>query len=380
MCMNGFLAFKRVHEFALGIAADTPQRSEEYERIARPEGRNAYNLYLPHRGVAGALQGRGERPKKITLIVFLFCLVISCNKADKIEKEIAGIEVNLAVKRFDKAFAGSTPDKLPELKNEFPYLFPEQFPDSVWVNRMNDTLQHELSAEVLRFFPDFEAEKTELESLFRHIKYYFPDFKTPEIVTITSDVDYNNKIIYADSLLLVSLDTYLGETHHFYEGIQQYLKKNFNKTQLVVDAASEITRNRIAAPRNRTFLAQMLYYGKALYVKELLLPATTDAEKIGYTEDEWRWAVANEAEVWRYFVERELLFSTDSKLPERFIFNAPFSKFYLGFDNESPGKLGQYIGWEIVRAYMKNNSVSLQQLLSAPAEKIFNESQFKPQK
>ena len=75
------------------------------------------------------------------------------------------------------------------------------------------------------------------------------------------------------------------------------------------------------------------------------------------------------------------MYSTDSKLPGRFINPAPFSKFYLvEIDNESPGKIGQYMGWQIVKAYMKNNEVSLKELLTTSPEDVFNNSQFKPNK
>ena len=91
--------------------------------------------------------------------------------------------------------------------------------------------------------------------------------------------------------------------------------------------------------------------------------------------------MANESYIWRYFIERELLFSTDLKLSGRFITPAPFSKFYLeDIDAESPGRLGQYIGWQIVRAYMQQNDVSLKDMLLKSPEEIFNNSKFKPRK
>ena len=75
-----------------------------------------------------------------------------------------------------------------------------------------------------------------------------------------------------------------------------------------------------------------------------------------------------------------MLYSTDSKLANRFINPAPFSKFYLEIDNESPGRVGAWIGWQIVRSYMKNNEVSLKQLLVMDATEIFNNSKYKPKK
>ena len=124
----------------------------------------------------------------------------------------------------------------------------------------------------------------------------------------------------------------------------------------------------------------MIYYGKILYLKKLWLPQTKSNELIGYTEQEIQWASSNEAEVWRNFVENEYLFSTQPKLIQRFISPAPFSKFYLEIDNESPGMIGKYIGWQIVKSFMKKNTVNIRQLMIIPADELFNKSKYKPKK
>ena len=124
----------------------------------------------------------------------------------------------------------------------------------------------------------------------------------------------------------------------------------------------------------------MIYYGKLHYFKDVMVPFKSDAQKIGYTQDQLDWAESNEGQIWRYFVERELLFSTDSSLPSRFINPSPFSKFYLELDNESPGRLGQYIGWQIVRKYIKDNDVSLMDMMQTEAKQIFDNTKYKPRK
>lgn len=131
---------------------------------------------------------------------------------------------------------------------------------------------------------------------------------------------------------------------------------------------------------SRSFLSQVIRQGKKLYLMDKLIPWVEDPVKIGYTKKEFEWVEANESEIWRYFVDRKLLFSTDQKLRVRFIDPAPFSKFYLELDAESPGRVGTYIGWQIVRAFMANNDVSLQQMLIEPEESLFTKSGFKPKK
>ena len=124
----------------------------------------------------------------------------------------------------------------------------------------------------------------------------------------------------------------------------------------------------------------MVYFGKILYFKDVMIPFKSDEEKIGYTKDQLAWALANESSIWEFFVERELLFETDPKLAGRFINPAPFSKFNLELDAESPGRLGQYIGWQIVKAYMENSDADLKDMLQMDATELFNKSKFKPRK
>jgi len=315
-------------------------------------------------------------------IIFLLCTIafISCNEEAETEKEIAEVPIDFETVRFDREFAEATPQKLMDLKQQYPFLFPQQFPDSVWIEKLNDTIQQEIDTEVGKAFSSFENEKAELHSLFQHIKYYFPQFEAPKVFTVTSEVDYKNKVILQDDYLFISLDTYLGEEHHFYIGIQEFLKKNFRKDQIIPDVANAHAEKYVERPKSRTFLAHMVYYGKLLYLKDKFIPEIADAEKIGYTEEEFNWAQKNEAQMWRYFVENELFFDTDTELYSRFLYPAPFSKFYLQLDAASPAKLGQYIGWQIVRSYMDKTDASLEEMINTDAETIFNKANFKPRK
>tara|TARA_R100001369_G_scaffold954_4_gene3162 strand:+ start:32371 stop:33336 length:966 start_codon:yes stop_codon:yes gene_type:complete len=319
---------------------------------------------------------------RLLVALFLVLITVSCdsNSNSKLEQEIEKIPIDLKVIRFDKKFAAVSSETLPALKNEFPYLFPEVFTDSMWVAKINDTIQQEINTEVEKGFPDFTAEEDGLLNLFQHTKYYFPSFKTPQVITITSEVDYRNKVLLATDYLFISLDTYLGKEHPFYIGLQEYLKKNFEKSQILPDVAEKIGQVYVPRPEDKTFLAHMLYYGKLLYLKDVLLPKIEDFKKIGYTQDELDWAAANEDQVWRYFVERELIFDSDTDLYTRFLYPAPFSKFYLELDAESPARLGQYIGWQIIRQFMEKNSVSVQDMLATDAETIFNKANYKPKK
>ena len=313
-------------------------------------------------------------------LLLIFCLVLfSCDKKSKVEKAVEKIPVKLKVVRFDKAFFEAKPGDLQNLKAEYPFFFPHGVDDKVWINKMQDKDWQDLYAEVAKKYPNFDAQTVEIESLFKHFKYYFPETIMPEIYTVIGNMDYNNKAIYANDKLIIALELYLGKNVKFYTDAE-YIKQNFEERQMMPDIVSSYALGKIPPPSDKTLLAQMIYYGKELYLKDLMLPDYTDAEKIGYTPEHITWCQENESYMWRYFIEKEYLYSSDSKLPNRFINLAPFSKFYLEIDNESPGRVGQWIGWQIVHSFMENNEVSLQDMLKMNAKELFEKSKYKPKK
>jgi gliding motility-associated lipoprotein GldB len=311
----------------------------------------------------------------IALSVFF----LSCDQKSKIEKAVEEIPVDIKVERFDKVFFETQPKDLGKVKKEYPYFFPAGNDDAVWLEKMQNPLWRELYTEVQKKYRDFEPVRKEFNSLFQHIEYYFPKTKTPKVITIISEMDYNNKAIYADSLVIVALELYLGKEHKFYQ-FPNYIKENFEEKQIMPDVVASFSMKKISPVTDKNLISKMVYYGKQLYLKDLLLPDYSDADKIGYTPEQIKWCEENEGYMWRYFIEKELLYSDDAKLTTRFINTAPFSKFYLEIDNESPGRVGTWIGWQIVRSYMKNNDVSIEQLLKTNAKEIFEKSKYKPKK
>ncbi|GEL09788.1 protein involved in gliding motility GldB [Flavobacterium glycines] len=315
----------------------------------------------------------------ISLVLLFF--FFSCDTKNKNEKAVEAIPLDVQVIRFDKIFFETAPKDLPKVKKEFPFFFPEGNDDSVWLEKMQNPLWRELYTEVQNKFSDFNPYKKQLVDVLKRIKYNFPKVQVPKkVYTIISEMDYTNKVIYADSLMIISLEMYLGKEHKFYQ-FPNYIKQNFEPRQLLPDVVESFARRQVMPARENNFLSAMIYAGKSLYLKDVLLDEEyTDEEKMGYTLEQLKWCEENEDYIWRYFIEGQLLYSDDQKLIPRFVSPAPFSKFYLEIDNESPGRVGAWIGWQIVRSYMKNNEVSLPQLMKTPAKEIFEKSNYKPKK
>ncbi len=318
--------------------------------------------------------------KKVSTLVIILAIFFSCKNGNKVDEDISKVAVDFKVERFDLAFASASVKDLSNLKETFPFFFSKRIPDSIWIEKMNDTLQRLLNNEVEKSFPNLDEVHDDIYSLLQHLKYYDNRFSVPRVITVTSDVDYRNKTIVTDTIVIIGLDNYLGSEHEFYSDIPKYITQNMKKSQIVSDLAGEYSKKYIFQSQRKSLLDEMIYFGKQLYFKDVMIPFKSDAEKIGYTQEQLDWAIANESQIWSYFIEREMLYSSDNSLPGRFIVDAPFSKFYLELDNESPGRLGQYIGWQIVRDYMKNNDVSMMDMLQKDAEEIFENAKFKPRK
>ena len=310
----------------------------------------------------------------------LFSLLLALASCDRTEREIDQIPMEGPLLRMLSLFFHTPIRELPLIRAKYPLFFPENTTDEEWAEKQADSLQKELFIEINKTFADFSEQKKAIKGIYQHTKYYFPHFTPAKVVTLTSDVDYSSRVIYADSLLLIGLDNYLGAKHPFYVDIEGYIAQEMDKKYLPVDVALSLARAIVPAQRNATFLDAMIYEGKLLYLAQQFLPKTPEEDLLKYTSEKYEWAVENEAQIWRYFIDKQLLYSTEKKVQNRFIDLAPFFKFYLDLDNQSPGSIGKFIGLSIVKQYMQKHPIPLSQLGAIPTEELFKDANYKPKK
>lgn len=286
-------------------------------------------------------------------------------------------KVSFELIRFEQLFFGDLDTPLEQLKSQYPYFFPSQTPDLVWQTKRTDSLQQALYQATLPLFKDDLKQRT--ANVLQHAKYYFPKQKLPKkVITLLTDVDYSLRAVDADSLLLISIDTYLGASHPLYEGIPQYIKNKLTSTHLEAALIDALSHRYVPKTTGRAFLDRMVVHGKRLLLHDFFAPKVSAHLHIQYTQEQWDWATAHESDVWRYFVDNEFLFSTDENLHFRFLTPSPYSKFYSYLDENSPGRIGQWMGYRMVKAYQKRTGASLQEVLAANAQKILKKSRYNP--
>ncbi|CCG54272.1 Gliding motility lipoprotein precursor GldB [Flavobacterium indicum GPTSA100-9 = DSM 17447] len=319
--------------------------------------------------------------RKIFALFILSLTFVKCKNDDAKEQALdIKKSVDLDLERFDIKYAQATAETLPQLKKEYPFLFPSQFPDTLWTNKIKDKYFIELNQEVKKQFPNTTQLEDDVEMLVSRIKHYFPEEKSPRVITLINEVLLDKKALYTNDFIFISLDCYLGSKHPFYDVFAEYQKQNLTKDQILPDLVTNFGFRKVVPSQDKTLLGEMIYFGKIQYLKDLLLPTTADNVKIGYTTTQYKWCQENEAQIWSYLIENKLLYDNNIKNYQRFIEEAPFTKFYEAIDKESPGRVGQWVGWQIVKSYMENNDTPVDKLLKMEPLEIFNNSKYKPKK
>ncbi|MCX6271606.1 MAG: gliding motility lipoprotein GldB, partial [Bacteroidetes bacterium] len=162
--------------------------------------------------------------------------------------------------------------------------------------------------------------------------------------------------------------------------IPEYKCIGFNKAFIVPDCMKQLAFHQMPGLKpDANLMETMIFYGKLLYFLDVALPERPDYQKITYTPSQLKWCIENEAKIWGFLISNKFLFTTDSKLILNFIPDAPFTK---GFPKESPGRIGWFVGWQIVRNFMDNNpETSLNQLMQlTDSQLILTKSRYKPGK
>ncbi|MGZ4033351.1 MAG: gliding motility lipoprotein GldB [Bacteroidia bacterium] len=229
-------------------------------------------------------------------------------------------------------------------------------------------------------FPTTDKLKEDFTESFKYFKYYFPNRKLPKVVTMITGFNY--PAITIDSTIAIGLDMYLGSKNKFYQWLTfpRYKTMFMNKEDIMPDAVHSWMLTEFPYNMNKSdFLSEMVYMGKILYATDALLPETPDTLKIHYSNAQMGYCHQNEFNVWSYFASQKLIYTTDQSEIMKFTSDGPFTS---AFSKEAPPLIGYWIGWQIVRQYMKNNpKVTLEQLMNEPdAQKILTKAKYKPAK
>jgi len=326
-------------------------------------------------------------------ILFLALLMIgfsSCNGPTKRSLDIDITEIDLArveIKRYEKALFSINPDslqaKLKTIAPEFPAFLSVDLNDTLNIISLHrfvaDPLNQKLYDSTLINYPTLDFLEDELTNAFKRFKYYFSDKYIPDVYSYVSGLLYEMPVQFMNDDMIVALDMYLGSQLDDYRKmrIPLYKIQNMNRHHITRDAMYELYFFYFLEKPGKDFLQLMINKGKHLYFLDAMLPKTADHIKIGYPKNKLDWCIANESNIWAFIIENDLLYSSNANVSRKFFVDGPFTS---EFSSSSPARMGEWMGWQVVKAYMKNNpDISLRQLFEEPdAQKILKNSGYKP--
>ena len=327
----------------------------------------------------------------ITLISLLF--LSSCKQQSRFYISTFKDPVKVEIQRFDVDFINlDTNNTLAALKlledkyPEFYTLFMEEVLSMHQVDSienalqitdfLNDSIFKTVNQKVKDVFNDTKSIEHDLSKAFSYLHDYFPDKPIPAIYCFVSG--FNHQFLVADTILGVGTDLYLGADYPLYPDITyDYLISNMRQEMLVPDLVNTWLHRVFPFQGKDDVLGQMLYEGKILYLMQIFLSDTPKSVLIGYESAAMDWCKTHEKKIWASMLENKYLFSTKQLLITQFIHPAPFT---APISSESPGRLGVWMGWQIVKSYMQNNkNIGLSELMSNENyQQILEQSHYRP--
>ncbi|SDK79181.1 gliding motility-associated lipoprotein GldB [Catalinimonas alkaloidigena] len=284
-------------------------------------------------------------------------------------------------------FETQSKDDITALLNAHP-LFTEKFlnrsqlpHDSILVNQLyalvHDSHMDTLFQQTSRYYEEIDDVRNDLEDALQHVKYYYPDFVIPKVYTIVSG--FGTDLFATDSLIVVGLEYFMGDDPDLYKpaGLPEYMQRRYQKNTLVPMVLTLISEKYNQADRlDNSLISEMTYYGKAYYFTKQMLPCTPDSLIIGYTSEEMRTVESYQKSIWAHFVDKQLLYETNHFEVTRYVGERPF----VGEISRScPGRVGRWVGWEIVRKYMEETDTTLPELMAmTDGKKLLEQSRYRP--
>jgi hypothetical protein len=331
--------------------------------------------------------------KRFLGLVLFTCVLLSGCESDQetcVTIPDAPSKVTVSLEQFQDSLAGiSSKEELVAFMGrqstirDFIFLRSSYPNDSVFINTLYErfTSPHfdTLLFETQRVFGDLSGLKAQFEEAFTNIRYYYPNFYAPKIQTVISGL--NTDMIVTDSLIIVGLDYFLGRDAKYRpKDVYSYQLRKYDPNDIVPSClliyaiGDRFNKTDLS---DKTVLADMIAYGKSFYFAKHMLPCEPDSIFLWYTPEEMSGTRKNEDLIWARFIQSQVLFSTSHVTKKDYLAERPVT---IQVGEKCPGRIGQWVGWQIVNKYMATHpEITLPELMSqANAQKLFKESRYRP--
>jgi hypothetical protein len=122
---------------------------------------------------------------------------------------------------------------------------------------------------------------------------------------------------------------------------------------------------------DNNLLSRMVHSGKVAFISAQLLQTEDYARVLNYSDADYKWCKDSAYDIWKFLLENDLFFNEDPMQINKLMNDGPFTP---GMPSESPGGVGNWVGLQMVKEFMKKNSeISLKDLAEMQNDRIFLE-------
>lgn len=335
---------------------------------------------------------------KLTAVLLTLIFFFSCTNDSK-GPDVSHIKVEVPIERFDKSFfsldTNNLSNGLRELMKSHPDFYVDFMQQILGVSG-SDTNQLTLDVskrfingyypiyqELNKKYNDAGSIQNDLEHAFQYVKYYFPEYKTGKAILFIGPLDAPG-VALTQSGIAIGLHQFGGKDFPAYKSMEaqqlfpEYISRRFEHQYIPANCMKAVV-DEIYPDKSvgKGLIGQMIEKGKQWWLLDKFLPATPDSIKTGYTNQQLKWCEANEGLIWNEIITTQKdLYTKDPMTLQNYIGEAPFTQ---SMSPASPGNIGQWVGWQIVKKFAeKNSSMNVTSVLQTDAKKILEEAKYKP--
>lgn len=324
----------------------------------------------------------------IPFAFLVFILISSSCNSNRFETDISNVKLSTKFLNLDSTIKIADQNQLVTLRNEFRKnksdvldynlgycLHINVNDDTAFFNGKNrfytneyiKQLEHSISEENILN----QERKNQIIDGFKRLKTFFPKRSVPNsIYQINSS--FSSSIFCTEKDIAIGIERYLGPENQlikqlphqeFYDWIKEsmraeYLERDVMVAWLMTNYLEETTEN---------YASEMIRWGKILFITRVCLPELDERMIVRYTKKQFDWAENSTKSIWKFLVEQQVLFKIDEETRMNLLKEGPYT---IGLPEESPDRIGQYMGYKIVANYMNENEISLNELLKTPYNEI----------
>jgi hypothetical protein len=337
---------------------------------------------------------------KIVLLLCVTWLITGC-KNDKIP-DISNINADVKIFRTEmeinkikdhkqlEELIASHPSFYNLYLNEILPIYKGNNKDSILMSFnffVKDSVVNDLTKKVIAKYQNTDDLKKEIDQMYKFLQYYFPNKASiPNIYTFVSDFGYQIFIFEDDGKkdgIAIGLDMFMHPDVDYKminpdnTNFSDYITRSWNQDHIVKKIADIYVADIVGETPGHRMLDQMIHNGKALYLTDLLLPLAHDSIIHEYSDKQLKWCQENELQMWSFFFDQKLFYESNPMKIAKFIFPSPKSP---DMPDDAPGRTANFIGWQIVKAYMdRYPETSINELIKiTDSQMIMEKSKYKP--